>query len=262
MPDLQDRSIGKRSHRLHPVSFFIGETMRGPLEIREMFDILAARYDRANRWLSLGLDLRWRRTMAQSLPLGPEAIVLDVATGSGDAILCFRRPLRLRVGLDFSRPMLRLAQAKARRQGVAVAWVEADALRLPFRAEALDALTIAFGLRNLADPLEGLREFFRVLRPGGWLAVLEFTLPRWRPWRWAFGLYLNRILPVLGGWITGHRAPYEYLRESIPAFPHYEALQAWLTQAGFQPIALRLLAGGVATLYLARKPSAPGLPTV
>ncbi|GBC85537.1 Demethylmenaquinone methyltransferase [bacterium HR11] len=228
------------------------------LEIREMFDTIAARYDRANRWLSLGLDLRWRRTMARSLPLDADAAVLDVCTGSGDSLLCFRRPLGLRVGLDFSRPMLTLARHKARRRGVAVAWVEADALRLPFRADAFDAVTIAFGLRNLTDPLEGLREFFRVLQPGGWLAVLEFTLPRWRPWRWAFSLYLNRVLPVLGGWITGHRAPYEYLRQSIQAFPHYEALQAWLTQAGFQPTTLRPLAGGVATLYLARKPDWAG----
>jgi len=232
--------------------------MRRASEIREMFDSIAARYDRANRWLSLGLDLRWRRVMARRLPLDADAAVLDVCTGSGDSLLCFRRPLGLRVGLDFSRPMLTLARQKARRRGIAVVWVEADALRLPFRAEVFDAVTIAFGLRNLTDPSEGLREFFRVLRPGGWLAVLEFTLPRWRPWRWVFGLYLNRFLPVLGGWLTGHRAPYEYLRRSIQAFPHYEALQAWLAQAGFRPTALRPLAGGVATLYLARKVTAEG----
>ncbi len=228
--------------------------MRRASEIREMFDAIAARYDRANRWLSLGLDRRWRRAMAYSLPLAADAVVLDVGTGSGDSILGFRRPLGLRIGLDFSRAMLTLALQKARRRGLPVAWVEADALRLPFRDETCDAVTIAFGLRNLTDPPGGLREFFRVLRPGGWLAVLEFTLPRWRPWRWAFAWYLNRLLPVLGGWLTGHRAPYEYLRQSIQAFPHYEALQAWLRQAGFETTAMRPLAGGVATLYLARKP--------
>ncbi|MCS7312178.1 MAG: bifunctional demethylmenaquinone methyltransferase/2-methoxy-6-polyprenyl-1,4-benzoquinol methylase UbiE [Acidobacteria bacterium] len=228
--------------------------MRRAWEIREMFDTIAARYDRANRWLSLGLDLRWRRLMACSLPLDADATILDVCTGSGDSLLSFWQSLGLRVGLDFSRRMLTLARRKARRRGAAPVWVEADALHLPFRAGVFDAVTIAFGLRNLVDPLAGLWEFFRVLRPGGWLAVLEFTLPRWQPWRWAFGFYLNRLLPVLGGWLTGHRAPYEYLRQSIQAFPHYEALQAWIAQAGFQPMALRPLTGGVATLYLARKP--------
>lgn len=108
--------------------------MRQASEIREMFDTIAVRYDRANRWLSLGLDLWWRRVMVQSLPIETDAAVLDVFTGSGDSILCFKRSLRLLVGLDFSQPMLTLAYHKARRRDVAVVWIKGDALRLPFRA--------------------------------------------------------------------------------------------------------------------------------
>ena len=224
---------------------------RSSREVQRMFSRIARRYDAANHLLSLGRDLRWRKRVAASLCPPAGAIVLDVCTGTGDSAR-FYREHRIRVyGLDFSHAMLKEARRKSRRSPTPypVAWIEGDAVRLPLRQNTVDMLTIAFGLRNLTDMDAGLQEFHRVLKPGGTFVVLEFTLPRSPVWKAIYRVYLTRILPVLGGWITGLREPYRYLAGTIQAFPHYEDLVHRVRLAGFEIESMEPFFGGVATAY-------------
>ena len=221
--------------------------------VRSMFDRIATRYDLANHVLSLGLDRYWRLRMARCLSSRTDGRILDVCTGTGDSLLCMDHPWAMRAGLDFSAMMLTRARRKSRTRGIAAVWVRGDATSLPFPDATFDAVTIAFGLRNLEHPRRGLEEFHRVLRPGGTCIVLEFTLPRWRPWRWVYGFYLRRILPVIGTVLTGDRSAYRHLVESILEFPHYHDLAVWLTETGFTDVRFVPLTGGVATLYVGKK---------
>ena len=221
--------------------------------VRSMFDRIATRYDLANHVLSLGLDQYWRIRMARCVNGRTGGRILDVCTGTGDSLLCMRQPWSIRVGLDFSSGMLMRARRKSRARGIAAVWVQGDATSLPFPDATFDAVTIAFGLRNLEHPCRGLEEFYRVLRPGGICVVLEFTLPRWRPWRWVYGFYLRRILPILGTALTGDRSAYQHLVDSILAFPQYRDLAVWMTETGFVDVRFIPLTGGVATLYIGHK---------
>lgn len=222
---------------------------RDPIQIREMFNQVAARYDFANHLLSAGMDYTWRKRTAETAALLNPRKLLDVATGTGDLALAIQRrsPEVEVVGCDFSSGMLEIAKRKGVRETVI-----ADAMALPFGDGTFDVLTIAFGLRNVADRSAALREFSRVLRQGGRLLVLDFSMPH-NQLRGAYRLYLHHLLPRLAGFLTGARSAYEYLAESIEAFPSGAAMRAFIEANGFEHATSEPLTGGVVTLYTASK---------
>lgn len=214
-----------------------------------MFGRIARRYDLANHVLSGGADFLWRRRAAKIVadwrPLG----VLDLATGSGDLALAMQRrlPQATVVAADFSPEMLDVARGK----GVAKT-VLADALELPFESGSFDCVTVAFGLRNMADWDCALREMSRVLRANGHLLVLDFSIPggAFRP---AYRFYLHRCLPLLASIVTGQKAAYDYLGGSIEKFPSGTAMLELIERNGFTNAAAEALTAGIATIYTATK---------
>lgn len=225
--------------------------MQDPTFVQRAFAAIAPRYVLANHVLSLGIDVRWRKLVAARVKaLGPQR-VLDVATGSGDLAAGVQAscPEALVVGADFCAPMMLHAQRRGLRH-----LVVADGLRLPFEDQSFDVLTIGFGLRNMADYAAASREFARVLRPGGHLFVLDFSLPTAAWLRGPYRIYLHRVLPRLGGLVTGERAAYEYLGGSIETFPSGDGMKALLSQNGFGAVEAIPLTGGIASLYVAHRP--------
>ena len=225
-----------------------------------MFGRIAHRYDAANLLLSGGMDSHWRRVLVAAVQRGHPREVLDLATGSGGVAFALGRKLGCAtpiIGMDFCQPMLDQALARKAAAGRSrftnVSFRLGDGLSVPSADETFDAVTIAFGLRNLADRARGLREMRRVLRPGGKLYVLEFSQPhRWlRP---LYYFYLAHLLPRLAGMVTGDRAAYVYLNETIAAFPDAEALTAEIANIGFAPVAVRRMTGGIVALHTATKP--------
>ncbi len=217
-----------------------------------MFDRIAPRYDLANALLSGGLDLWWRRRAARLVRIWEPAWLLDLATGSGAlaATLAAACPAASIVGVDFCRPLLE----RAARSGRLRRPVQADALRLPFTDGTFDVVTVAFGLRNMVSWPDALREMRRVLRPGGHVVILDFSLPRgW--WRALYVFYLEHCLPGIAGVVSGERGAYEYLAKSIGRFPRGEAMCGLLTASGFIEPAATELSGGIVSLYSAATPS-------
>jgi demethylmenaquinone methyltransferase / 2-methoxy-6-polyprenyl-1,4-benzoquinol methylase len=219
---------------------------RSPAAVQAMFDRIAGRYDLVNTVLSFGADARWRRRAARSASPPADGRALDVACGSGKLTSELRRlaPRGLVVGLDFSARMLRVASAEAR----GPRYVRGDGLRLPFRGGAFDAVTVAFGLRNFADPERGLCEMRRVLRPGGRAVVLEFVRPRRGLLGAAYRAYLVHGLPRLGGWVSGDRAAYRYLSETVDAYHAPEELLVLAGRAGWRSPRIELLTLGTVGL--------------
>ncbi len=217
-----------------------------------MFSGIAGRYDLLNHLLSGNIDKRWRRVAVRALEssLVEGARVLDVACGTGDLSLVLAEAGAVRVvGLDFCRPMLEIARRKAEADSRSIPFVEGDALRLPFADETFDAATIAFGLRNLAGVAAGLRELRRILRPGGRLAVLEFSSPVVPGFRALFRFYFTRVLPRVGGLLSGSRGAYEYLPDSVLKFPDQKRLAELMREEGFEGVEYRNLTGGIAALH-------------
>ena len=219
-----------------------------------MFDRIAARYDAMNRVLSFGLDRGWRRRTVRALALGAAPRVLDLATGTGDLAVDLARahPDATVVGLDPSRQMLAIAQRKLVRAGLAdrVQLVVGDAQALPYRDDELDAVTIAFGIRNVPDRARALREMARVVRPGGRIAVLELGEPRRGLLARAARFHTRHVVPRLGALLSGARE-YRYLQRSIAAFPPADEFAALMTGAGLRVLEVAPLTFGVCTLYLA-----------
>jgi demethylmenaquinone methyltransferase/2-methoxy-6-polyprenyl-1,4-benzoquinol methylase len=221
---------------------------QSPEAIAAMFGRVAPRYDLLNHVLCGGTDLYWRWRLVSAVRAQRPARVLDLATGSGDVLLALRRKkayLEHAAGADFCLPMLEQARAKQ-----APNLLAADALRLPFRDASHDALTIAFGLRNLADRLAGLREMRRILRPGGRAYILEFSHPA----AWLAPLYfwyLTRVMPHYARLFTPEKGAYQYLGESIRAFPRQEQLAEMLFSAGFRAVRWTNLTLGIVALHVA-----------
>jgi len=213
-----------------------------PEGVRTMFDRIAPVYDAMNRVMTMGLDLRWRRLAAESV-VRPGDRVLDGACGTGDLALAAKRAgAESVVGLDFSERMLDRARRKA-----PLEWVQGDLLAPPFADASFDAMTVGFGVRNVADLSLALVEARRVLRPGGRLAILEITQPRGvlRPF---FALWFDRIVPLLGRVLPGGEA-YSYLPASVRRFPDAERLAELMRDAGFGDVRFRLLAGSIVALH-------------
>jgi demethylmenaquinone methyltransferase/2-methoxy-6-polyprenyl-1,4-benzoquinol methylase len=223
-----------------------------------MFGTIAARYDLLNHLLSGNTDKRWRRLVAKTLLAtlsDPEACVLDVACGTGDLSLTLLEAGQASiVGIDFCRPMLAIAASKAARSDFRLPFIEGDALQLPFADRTFEAATIAFGLRNLASVKAGLRELLRVLKPGGRVAVLEFSKPTTAVMRLLFGVYFTKILPIFGGWLGGSKSAYQYLPDSVSRFPDQGELASLMKEAGFAAVSFRNLTGGIAALHVGERP--------
>ena len=218
--------------------------------VRGMFGRIAPRYDLANHLLSANFDRMWRRHTVQRVrPIleRPDARALDICCGTGDLAAALQKRSAGRVlASDFCHPML----VAARRKLGGGALFESDALRLPVRDGSLDLITVAFGFRNLTDYDAGLREMRRVLRPGGMAAILEFSQPRARLFAAAYHFYSRRLLPLIGGVITGERDAYRYLPESIRKFPDAEELAEEMRRAGFAEATFERLTGGIVALHL------------
>jgi demethylmenaquinone methyltransferase / 2-methoxy-6-polyprenyl-1,4-benzoquinol methylase len=219
---------------------------REPRAVQAMFDRLAGRYDLLNTVLSAGSDERWRRRTARASGLPPGGRALDVACGSGKLSAALNRLVGggLVVGLDFSSRML----AEARRRAPGPVYVRGDALQLPFPDGLFDAVTVAFGLRNLADPERGLREMVRVLKPGGRALVLEFVRPRQGPLGRLYRAYLVHVLPRLGGLLSGQPQAYRYLSSTVDSYRTPEQLVELAERAGWDSVTVQLLTLGTVAL--------------
>ena len=221
-----------------------------------MFGEIAPKYDLLNHLLSFNIDRGWRKALLRSLAdvlSRPDAAILDLCCGTGDVLLDLQSVSATPVfGADFCHPMLVAAHAKARRKGDPARLFEADALQLPLAAASLDAISVAFGFRNLANYEIGLREFERVLKPGGVLAILEFSHPPAAIVRTVYGVYSRIVLPLIGQLISGSRQAYTYLPDSIRKFPSAEELRDTMIRAGFET-RFELLTSGIAALHIGRK---------
>jgi demethylmenaquinone methyltransferase/2-methoxy-6-polyprenyl-1,4-benzoquinol methylase len=229
--------------------------------VRGMFGRVAARYDLLNHLLSFNLDKRWRaRTVERVADVlaRPGAKVLDLCCGTGDVLLSLEARKRassssLLLGSDFCHPMLIEAQRKIAARQLRSPLFEADALALPLASGSLDLITVAFGFRNLANYGRGLDELARVLKPGGVLAILEFSQPTNRLFAALYGFFSTRVLPWLGGMISGSRDAYSYLPESIRKFPGAEELAKQMQAAGFSSVEFERLTFGAVALHLGKK---------
>ncbi len=223
--------------------------------VRGMFGRVAHRYDLANHLLSFNIDRYWRAhtvSRVREILERPDARVLDICCGTGDLVLALAKTGRPVLGSDFCHPMLIAAHEKIERRKAPAALFESDALRLPLRDASLDLLTVAFGFRNLANYENGLAEVRRVLRPGGMAAILEFSRPPNRAFAALYNFYSRKILPVIGGAISGSRDAYTYLPDSVRKFPDGPELARKMSAAGFRGVEFEYLTGGIVALHLGR----------
>jgi demethylmenaquinone methyltransferase/2-methoxy-6-polyprenyl-1,4-benzoquinol methylase len=222
-----------------------------------MFDRIAPRYDLLNRLLSAGVDTRWRKRAVDALDLGPAARVLDLCTGTADLLVeaLGRAPERRGTGIDLSAAMLGRGMKKLAQRG----WTGraglacGDGERLPLAPSTFDGALVSFGIRNVGDPAAALRELLRVLRPGGRLVILEFSMP---PGLLGplYRFYFGQILPRVGGLLSGDRTAYSYLPASVARFPSPEAFAALMRACGFARVAKTALTGGIAQVYRGERP--------
>lgn len=228
-----------------------------PESIRQLFDRIAPTYDLLNHLLSLRRDCYWRRMAVREME-GLDGWILDTATGTGDvaiAILQQDGHGRKVLGLDFSEPMIRGAQQKVSKRGLAqrIALSLGDALCLPFREETFSASVMAFGLRNIVQKEQALKEMVRVIKPGGKVIVLEFTFPKNGVMRSLYPFYFQKILPLIGGLISGDREAYAYLPESVLRFRDAEHYQQMMRKVGLKDVKSRALTSGIASLLSGTK---------
>jgi demethylmenaquinone methyltransferase/2-methoxy-6-polyprenyl-1,4-benzoquinol methylase len=222
---------------------------RQPGEIASMFDAVADRYDRMNAVMTLGQERRWRGVVARSLAVRPGDRVLDLAAGTGASSVPIEALGAHAVACDFSQGMLEVG----RRRHPALEFVAGDALRLPFRDAAFDAVTISFGLRNVADVDVALRELARVTRPGGRLVVLETSAPLRQPLRAGHDVYVDRVLPRLARLVASNGEAYSYLAESVGDWPEPAALAEQIASAGWSAVSWRQLLLGAVALHCATR---------
>lgn len=221
-----------------------------------MFDNIAPRYDFLNHFLSLGIDKLWRKKAINILSAYKTSTLLDVATGTGDfAIAALKlKPSRL-VAFDLSEQMLNVGRAKAEKLGVSniIQFVKGDSEAMPFSDNQFDAITVGFGVRNFENLEKGLREFHRVLKSNGVAVILEFSKPKYFPFKQLYLFYFFTILPLVGRMVSKDRSAYSYLPESVMAFPDDQKFLSILKACGFTKSKQKRLTFGVATIYIAQK---------
>ncbi len=226
-------------------------------QVKQMFDRISHQYDRLNHLLSAGIDVRWRKKTIREIEGVHPKQLLDVATGTGDFAMMLqeRWPESNITGLDLSPGMLDIAKQKIERAGLQqrIKLVEGDSENLPMEDNFFDAVTVGFGVRNFENLEKGIAEMFRVLRPHGRLAILEFTKPRTPLIKPLFQLYFKHILPRIGGAISGDSAAYRYLFDSVQAFPEYEELTSIMKKIGFRKTYYKPLTFGICCIYIGEK---------
>lgn len=221
--------------------------------VREMFSGIARKYDFLNHFLSVNIDKRWRRLVRKKLEIilaSKDAVVLDVACGTGDLSVELQTNAKAKViGTDFCRPMLSIAFDKNAKNDTDIPYIEADGMNLSFADNSFDAVTIAFGLRNFSNWQDGLKEFHRILKKDGKLVVLEFSTPIVPGFKQLFNLYFTKVLPRIGGVVSGSRGAYEYLPDSVSRFPDQTDLAKMFEKTGFSNVEYRNLTGGIAAIH-------------
>lgn len=227
------------------------------VQIEAMFDNIAPNYDLLNRVLTLGIDTRWRAKAIKQLKEHNPASILDVATGTGDfALEAYKRlsPEKI-VGIDISHEMLELGRKKVTKKGLEdkIELIKADSEDLPFDDSSFDAVTASFGVRNFENLEAGIKENYRVLKPGGRIVILEFTKPRSFPFKQLFNIYFRYVLPVIGRVKSKDPAAYKYLYESVQAFPDYDAFLKVMKNVGFKSCSWTSLSFGICAIYQGEK---------
>lgn len=226
------------------------------IQVARMFDNISGSYDFLNHFLSLGIDIRWRKKAIQWLAEAKPKIVLDVATGTGDFALeaMALRPEKI-VGIDISKGMLEVGKKKTAEKGLSgvIEMLHADSENLPFEENKFDAVTVAFGVRNFENLERGLGEMLRVMKPGGRVAILEFSKPRSFPFKQLYFFYFNTILPLIGRLFSRDASAYRYLPESVKAFPDGQDFVSILSRLGYKNAACKPLTFGISSLYTATK---------
>lgn len=237
---------------------YTGDERRKSEQVREMFDNIAPAYDFMNRAMTFGIDRLWRRKAVGTLSDKPHAEILDVATGTGDlAILMANRTDARRItGVDLSEKMIAIGREKIARAGLdhRIHLQTGDSLSLPFPDESFDAVTVAYGVRNFENLLQGYREMFRVLRPGGSVLVIELSTPSSRFVKPFYKLYTRHIIPLVGRIVSKDVRAYSYLPESIAAVPQRLEMTRLMQEAGFANTAFRSLTFGTCCIYTGQKP--------
>ena len=223
-----------------------------------MFNDIAPSYDRLNHLMSLGIDNIWRKKALKEIVDGTQQQILDVACGTGDSTIAIAKAMEPggRVtGIDISAGMMEPLMRKAAHEGVhdRIKLLQADALQMPFEADSFHRVTCAFGIRNFEDRKKGLAEFLRVLKPGGKAVILELGIPDKPFIKTLYDIYFRHILPLIGGIISGNRAAYRYLPESVYAFPRPEAFCAMMERAGFHNVRHRNFTFGLCRLFIGEK---------
>jgi len=214
-----------------------------------MFDQISTTYDQANRFLSLGLDLYWRRMLSKHLPQITPLYLLDLATGTGAqiaALIQTKAPIQRAIGIDLSEKMLNIAKNKF--SNLPIEFQQANAEALPFNDQTFDLCTFSFGIRNVQHPIKALSEMHRVTKAAGRCLILEFSLPANR-FRILYLFYLRHLIPQIGGWFTKDKSPYRHLNQSIEKFPSGEQFLGWMRQTGWKNVAAINLFLGLVTLY-------------
>lgn len=223
-----------------------------------MFNDIAPSYDRLNHLMSLGIDNIWRKKALKEIVDGTQQQILDVACGTGDSTIAIAKAMEPggRVtGIDISAGMMEPLMRKAAHEGVhdRIKLLQADALQMPFEADSFHRVTCAFGIRNFEDRKKGLAEFLRVLKPGGRAVILELGIPDKPFIKALYDIYFRHILPLIGGIISGNRAAYRYLPESVYAFPRPETFCAMMERAGFHNVRHRNFTFGLCRLFIGEK---------
>jgi demethylmenaquinone methyltransferase/2-methoxy-6-polyprenyl-1,4-benzoquinol methylase len=251
--------MGRRADRkadFHSGEGTVGRTTAAT--IRGLFQRSARTYDLLNHLFSLNVDRRWRAVLVRSSRVAVHGEVLDACCGTGDLAIAFARRLPVRVvGLDFSENMLRVARAKLKRRGLEgkVRLLQGDVLRLPFEAGRFDAAAVAFGLRNVTDRPGALAEMVRTLKPGAPLLVLEFAPPGLAPAGRLYRFYLGRLMPLVGGLVSGAPETYRYLHSSVVDFLRPLEVKRLMEEAGLRHVTVRPLTGGIACLWRGVRPA-------